>query len=439
MALPVGLVWGEADGEIRWHPDEAVTGVIAAVFERFAVCGSVRGVWLWLREQGLRFPLQPTAYLRGEEITWVEPTYHAVHNVLTHPAYAGAYVFGKTRQRRQLGEDGQLRTSRRKLPPGRVGGADPRTSSRLHRLGHLPGQPGPHRRQHPPAGAPAGHRRGPRGLRAAAGPGHLRDVRPQARRLLRRPGAKPPPATTAPAPASSSRAAAPGTCASAASRSTPRSPRRSWPRCSPPRCRPAWPPPSNSRTATTPRSRSGAARSSRPATRPAKAERRYRAVDPDNRLVARGLETEWNTALQQLADAEAELARRETARPKTLTPQEKQAILALGDDLAGVWSAPTTTDKDRKQLLRTLLDEVNISVHRDHDRGPRRSAAALERRRDHRTDRAAQAQTAAAAAHRRGHHRPAAPPGRPLPRRHDRRDPQPATPPHRPRTVVHRQ
>jgi DNA invertase Pin-like site-specific DNA recombinase len=54
--LPVGLVWGEADGEIRRHPDAAVTGVITAVFERFAICGSARGVWLWLREQGLRFP-----------------------------------------------------------------------------------------------------------------------------------------------------------------------------------------------------------------------------------------------------------------------------------------------------------------------------------------------------------------------------------------------
>ena len=54
--LPVGLVWGEADGQIRLHPDEAVTGVIAAVFERFAVCGSVRATWLWLREQGLRWP-----------------------------------------------------------------------------------------------------------------------------------------------------------------------------------------------------------------------------------------------------------------------------------------------------------------------------------------------------------------------------------------------
>jgi len=101
-----------------------------------------------------------------------------------------------------------------------------------------------------------------------------------------------------------------------------------------------------------------------------RAERRYRAVDPENRLVARGLETEWNTALQQVADAEAELTRRETARPKTLTPAERAAILALGDDLGQVWDAPTTTDKDRKQLLRTLLEEANITAHR-HDPDPR--------------------------------------------------------------------
>jgi uncharacterized protein YndB with AHSA1/START domain len=101
----------------------------------------------------------------------------------------------------------------------------------------------------------------------------------------------------------------------------------------------------------------------------AKAERRYRAVDPDNRLVARGLETEWNDALRQVADAEAELARREAARPRTLTTQEKTQILALGDDLGSVWSAPTTIDKDRKQLLRTLLEEVHIGLRRDHAEG----------------------------------------------------------------------
>ena len=97
----------------------------------------------------------------------------------------------------------------------------------------------------------------------------------------------------------------------------------------------------------------------------ARAERRYRAVDPDNRLVARGLETEWEQALREHAAAEAELARRQAARPKALSEQERAAILALGDDLDAVWDAPTTTDKDRKQLLRTLLDEVNITLRRD--------------------------------------------------------------------------
>jgi transposase-like protein len=96
-----------------------------------------------------------------------------------------------------------------------------------------------------------------------------------------------------------------------------------------------------------------------------KAERRYRAVDPDNRLVARGLETEWNSALQTLADAEAELTRRRSARPMTLTAEEKALIMALGDDLSAVWTAQTTTDKDRKGLLRTLLEEVTITLRRE--------------------------------------------------------------------------
>jgi len=57
------------------------------------------------------------------------------------------------------------------------------------------------------------------------------------------------------------------------------------------------------------------------------------------------------------------------AQPGASVSCYAQAILALGDDLAGVWSAATTTDKDRKRLLRTPLDEVAISVHRDRDEG----------------------------------------------------------------------
>src|ERR1700752_2464457 len=50
--LPVGFVWGEADGEVLLHPDEAVVTAIHSIFMRFAETGSARRVWLWLRDQG---------------------------------------------------------------------------------------------------------------------------------------------------------------------------------------------------------------------------------------------------------------------------------------------------------------------------------------------------------------------------------------------------
>jgi transposase len=91
-------------------------------------------------------------------------------------------------------------------------------------------------------------------------------------------------------------------------------------------------------------------------------------VDPENRLVARGLEKEWETRLQNLAAAEGELLRREQQCPRTLTDEERQRIHHLGSDLRLVWTAPTTTDRDRKELLRTLLEEVILQVERQQSR-----------------------------------------------------------------------
>jgi excisionase family DNA binding protein len=99
-----------------------------------------------------------------------------------------------------------------------------------------------------------------------------------------------------------------------------------------------------------------------------RAERRYRQVEPENRLVARGLERDWELALRALAETEAELERRERARQRTLTDQERQGLLALGSDLGRVWSAPTTTDRDRKALLRCLIEEVIVDVSREERR-----------------------------------------------------------------------
>jgi DNA invertase Pin-like site-specific DNA recombinase len=364
--LPVGLVWGEGDGEIRLHPDEAVIGVIAAIFEQFDVSGSVRGVWLWLREQGLKLPLQPAGYVTGDggELTWVEPTYHAVHTVLTHPAYAGAYTFGRTRTERYVDDDGVVRTRRRKLPQHewevcitghhegfvdwetyqanqtRIGGNirpkahEPGTGAVREGCALLQGlatcgvcgrklavyYSGKH------TAAPGYYCTGKGKLVEGRGMHHLRI------------GGTAIDAAVADAVLAALSPAALQACLAAAEQLE------------------------DDHDAALAQWRREVERAGYTAST---AERRYRAVDPDNRLVARGLEAAWEQALSELAAAQAELARRETARPTSLSDHERAAILALGDNLDRVWDAPTTSDKDRKQLLRTLLDEVNLTVHRD--------------------------------------------------------------------------
>jgi hypothetical protein len=111
--LPVGFVWGDEDGEVCFHPDEAVTGAIRTVFDRFTELGSARRVWLWFRAEGLSFPLQ---VYTGREIRWVAPSYTAIHHVLTNPVYAGAYTYGKTRRERYVDAQGMVKQRSRRVP-----------------------------------------------------------------------------------------------------------------------------------------------------------------------------------------------------------------------------------------------------------------------------------------------------------------------------------
>src|SRR6516162_9004683 len=114
--LPVGFIWGEQDGEVLFHPDEAVTGAVRTVFERFAEFGSARRVWLWFRSEGLSFPLQNGPAGQLGPIRWVVPTYTALHHVLTKPVYAGAYAYGKPRCERYVDAQGMVRKRMRHLP-----------------------------------------------------------------------------------------------------------------------------------------------------------------------------------------------------------------------------------------------------------------------------------------------------------------------------------
>ena len=62
LRLPVGFVWGKADGKVLLHPDEAVVTAIRTIFARFAETGSARRVWLWFRDRGHKLSLQMHAH-----------------------------------------------------------------------------------------------------------------------------------------------------------------------------------------------------------------------------------------------------------------------------------------------------------------------------------------------------------------------------------------
>jgi DNA invertase Pin-like site-specific DNA recombinase len=356
--LPTGFIWGEEEGQVLLHPNEAVREAIRCVFARFAELGSARRVWLWLRSEGLSFPSQ---YNDGTDIRWGDPTYTAIHSILTNPVYAGAYVYGKSRHERVLDDEGKMKRRSRKLPPSQwavlihehhEGYIDRATyDANQTRIGTNV-RPRPHQ----PGGAV---REGAALLQGIATCGHCgRKLRTQYPGRNARPGYY---------------------CAGknivngrgvfclniggvqidqavadallealqpAAFEATLEATRQLE---------------SNHDTALA-QWRLAVERAGYEAQR---AERRYRAVDPENRLVARGLEAEWEQRLSELEQARAALHRKSQLHPLTLSSEDYRRIQALGADLKRVWTAPTTTDRDKKELLRTLIEEVIITVVRE--------------------------------------------------------------------------
>jgi hypothetical protein len=295
------------------------------------------------------------------EVRWVEASYHAIHQVLSNPVYAGAYVYGKTRAETALDAAGVRRKRIRLLPRDQwqvlikehhKGFIDWQTyEANLQRISKNT-RPGPHK-------AGGAVREGSALLQGLASCGHCgRRLRTHYRGRNSAPGyhcagehivegrgsycltvggvqideavsrafiAALEPAKIAATLAAAERLEADREAAL-----------KHW--------------------------RLGVERASYAVNL---AERRYLAVDPDNRLVARGLERAWEESLAELEAAKKELARREQERPRVLSSEERARLGALGPDLATVWTAATTTARDRKELLGTLIEEVIVKVERD--------------------------------------------------------------------------
>ena len=358
--LPVGFVWGESDGEVLFHPDEAVTGAIRTVFERFAEFGSARRVWLWFRSEGLSFPLQQAPAGQPGPIRWVAPAYTALHHILTNPVYAGSYAYGKSRCERYVDEHGVVKKRMRHLPieqwpvlipdhhPGFIDWATFQANQARLDSNTRP-QP------HQSGGAV---REGSALLQGVATCGHC------GRRLHTHYRGR----NSTPGYHCSGKDLVNGRgvyCLTIGGLAIEQAVVNAFLEAVTPAAVEAM-----RLTVEQLQADHDAALSQwrlemeRTRYEAERAERRYRTVEPENRLVARGLETEWENRLRDLAVAEAELRRREQPRPSTLSPEQLKQIQILGSDIRQVWAATTTADRDRKELLRTLLEEVVLNLKR---------------------------------------------------------------------------
>lgn len=356
QGLPVGFVYDE-DGTVALDPDEAVREAIATVFRRFDEMGSARQVLLSLLEDNIALPRRPSGSRR---VTWAPASYPAVHHVLTNPAYAGAFVFGRRRTEKRLDEKGQLVIRSKQLPRD-----DWEVLVPGHHHGYISWER--YERIQDQLRANWRPRRGESSGAVREGTALL-----QGRIRCGRCGR---PMQTGYSGASGdcprytcSRAktmyGAERTCQSLGGKKLEaRVMEEVFAVLEPAAI-----------TATVKalaeveanyQSRISVFQLSAERARyeADRARRQFDAVEPENRLVARALEAAWEEALKKSHQAEAELAAQKARRPVRLSEEELSWLQRAGADLRAVFYAQSTTWRQRKQLLRALVAEVVVTVH----------------------------------------------------------------------------
>jgi DNA invertase Pin-like site-specific DNA recombinase/predicted DNA-binding transcriptional regulator AlpA len=359
QGLPVGFDY-DPDDNVVLAADEAVIEAIATVFRRFAELGSARQVMLSLREEGLLLPRRPG---RTGRIQWAMATYPAVHDFLTNPCYAGAFVFGRNRSEKRLDGEGRVITRTVAVPRDQWAVLIPE-----HHRGFIDwptyeaNTVALRANWRPPRGSGGGAARegaallqgrircgrcgrmmqtsysgtngnSPRYLCARAKQlyGHEKSCQSIGGRRLEQRVLEEVFAVLEPA----ARAATAKALRDA--EQTHATHLRAF-------------------TLSVERARFDVDR----------ARRQYDAVEPENRLVARTLERSLETTLTAQRQTERDLLAAKARRPVKLSDEELAWLSRAGADVRAVFAAPSTTSRERKQLLRAILTEVVLTV--DHDK-----------------------------------------------------------------------
>ena len=350
--LPPGYCWNEI-GQIEMDPDERVGGVIRLLFDKFQEFGSARQVLLWAQDQRLQLPITRRNNGSACKIEWRPAAYHTVLTILRHPVYAGAYVFGRTTQRTRIVDGRARKTTGHSKPmaawnvllrddhPGYITWEQYEANQKLiSENAHMQrraerksarggralltglvrcGRCGRTMRVFYGSQSSHAHRYQCRGDDShvggwlCIGVGGIRVDRVVAARIVE--------AVSEHAIEAAIQAA-------------------------------------NQSERTDAEIRQALCQELEEARYEASlAARRYEAVDPMKRLVARELETRWNAALERVAHLEDRVTKHDAAA--ALRPRiDRAALMALARDLPTTWNAPGTDARTKQRITHILIREV---------------------------------------------------------------------------------
>jgi len=352
--LPVGFCWA-ANGKIEKDPDQRVQQAIEMVFSKYIELGSVRQVLIWFRQHNVSLPALP--HPGATTVLWKLPVYSTIWGILTNPFYAGAYAYGRRGVRTQI-VDGCARKSKghvkprsewsvliRDHHPGYVDWEQYERIQTLHAANNY---------MKPNGEAKAG--RGGRallsGMMRCRRCGHMMYVsylgkggiiprydctaahlRHGERRCLSFSGL-----WVDQAVAREALQAISGNAVEAALEAAKQVEQRRL------------------------EMRQALTLELEQARYEARlAERRYQAVDPDQRLVAAELEARWNIALQKTRELEQKLQEFDVDIKNVPLPS-KELLLSLAQDLPAVWNAPSTDMRLKQRIMRILIEEIIADV-----------------------------------------------------------------------------
>ena len=351
-SLPIGYVLD--GGRLRKDPDEQVRHAIGQVFAKFEQAGSARRTALALREAGVRLPSRPES--RNGPVHWREATFDRVHHILTNPAMGGAYVHGRQRTVVRLDERGRPRKQTASLPRERW-----RVVLEDRHEGYVEWSQWLSVQERLRANSPRGGQAAPRegwallqGVAVCGHCGHAMSVRyggsgsyvcrpskeAGRRQLCQTMNAARVDEAVAEALLEMVRPGSVEGALRAEKLAAERGARQL---------------------------RSFQLEVERRQYECDRAEREYRKVEPECRLVKRTLARDWERALERLERASSELERAERRVPPPLELPAAASFAGLGERLRQVWEHAAVSMRDRKRLLPTVLESAIL--RRDRETG----------------------------------------------------------------------